>query len=129
MRVARVAALLLMTGTALAVAACAAKSGGEAGAASTGFIVPIEVENNLTGLGGASIYISHPSGTSRRLLGPVESGRKRTFEYDAKAGVFKLTARQQGTRADSIVSENFQLQPGMAVQWSIPMNRLLTGTR
>jgi hypothetical protein len=129
MRAAPVALLMLVTVAGLGLAACAAKTGTGAGAATTGFVVPIEVENNLSGLVGTSIYITRSSGTGRRLLGPVENGQKRTFEYDAVAGTFKLIARQQGVRADSIVSDNFQLQPGMAVQWLIPTNRLLVGSR
>jgi len=129
MRVARVALLLLTIAAGAGLAACAAKSGDGAEAAATGFVVPIEVENNLSSLSGASIYIARANGTGRRLLGPVESGRKRTFDYDARAGMFRLTAKPQGVRADSVLSDPFQLQPGMVVQWSIPNNRLLTGTR
>jgi len=128
MRAARVACFVLVTTAGLSLAACAAKAGTEAGAA-TGFIVPIEVENNLSGLTGTAVYIARSTGTGRRLLGPVETGRKRTFQYDAKEGLYRLTAKQQGTRSDSIVSDPFQLQPGMVVQWSIPTNRLLTGSR
>ncbi|NJD11080.1 MAG: hypothetical protein FIB01_11825, partial [Gemmatimonadetes bacterium] len=123
MRAARLASVLLITAAGLGLGACAAKSGAEGGAAPGNFVVPIEVENNVSGLSGTAVYISRSSGTGRRLLGQVESGRKRSFDYDAKAGVYKLTARLQGgTRADSIVSENFQLQPGMVVQWIIPTN-------
>jgi hypothetical protein len=130
MRAARVAFLLLTVAAGTALAACAAKTGGDqAGAAATGFVVPIEVENNMDGLSGASIYISRSTGSSRRLLGPVETGRKRTFQYDAREGMYRLTARPQGIRGDSVVSDVFQLQPGMVVQWTIPTNRLLTGTR
>jgi len=99
-----------------------------AGSTTDAFVVPIEVDNNLTGLSGASIYINRSTGTSRRLLGPVEAGKKRTFEYDARAGFYRLIARR-AMSDDSIVSDTFQLQPGTMVQWSIPMNRLLTGSR
>jgi hypothetical protein len=128
MRAVRSGLFMLVTGAGVALAGCAANSG-SAGADATSFTVPIEVENNVSGLTGTSIYIARSSGTGRRLLGPVESGRKRTFQYDAKEGLYRLTAREQGVRADSIVSEPFQIQPGMVIQWSIPANRLLTGTR
>jgi hypothetical protein len=128
MRAARVAFLMLITAVGTTLAACAAKSGAEPGAPS-GFLVPIEVENNLSGLTGTSVYIARSTGGSRRLLGPVETGRKRTFQYDAREGLYRLTAKQQGMRADSVVSDVFQLQPGMVVQWSVATNRLLTGTR
>jgi len=128
MRAARVAFLSLITATTTTLAACAASTG-TGGADSASFIVPIEVENNSSGLEGTSIYIARSSGTGRRLLGPVESGRKRSFEYDAREGIYRLTAKQQGIRSDSIVSDAFQLQPGMVIQWSVPTNRLLTGRR
>jgi hypothetical protein len=128
MRAARVAFLSLIAATTTSLAACAASTGA-GGADSASFIVPIEVENNLSGLEGTSIYIARSSGTGRRLLGPVESGRKRSFEYDAREGTYRLTAKQQGIRSDSIVSDAFQLQPGMVIQWSVPTNRLLTGRR
>jgi len=127
MRAARISIVLFICAAGLALVACAANSAGSGG--NSGYVVPIEVENNLSGLSGASIYIARSSGTGRRLLGPVESGQKKTFEYDARNGTYRLTARPQGVGQDSIVSDVFQLQPGMVVQWSIPTNRLLTGTR
>src|SRR3972149_4028676 len=115
MRATRVAMLMLITAVSMTLAACAASTGGGA-AEGTGFIVPIEVENNLSGLSGTSVYIARSTGTGRRLLGPVETGRKRTFEYDAREGMYRLTAKQQGIGQDSIVSDAFQLQPGMEVR-------------
>lgn len=118
--------LAVVAAGAVALSACAASTGSTAG--QDGFVVPIEVENTLSGLTGATVYIVRSSGSGRRLLGPVESGSKRTFDYDASVGQYRLIARQ-GVSMDSIVSEQFRLEPEVVVQWSLGMNRLLVGTR
>lgn len=127
MRSTRTLGLAVIALAAIALAACSAASTGTQGGQDT-FLVPIEVDNNLSGLTGATIYIVRSTGTNRRLLGPVESGRKNTFNYDASIGSYRLIARQ-GVGMDSIVSEQFRLDPGVYVQWSLGVNRLLLGTR
>lgn len=118
--------LAVVAAGAIALSACAAATGSAGGQG--GFIVPIEVENTLSGLTGATVYIVRNSGSGRRLLGPVESGSKRTFDYDASVGQYRLVARQ-GVGMDSTVSDQFRLEPGVVVQWSLGVNRLLVGTR
>lgn len=130
MRAVRTWCLLVLAGGALTLAGCAAKGGtgaeaGTAAAATEGaFQVPIEVDNNLSALTGVTVYVQRQGGTNRRMLGMVESGQKRTFEYDAREGTFQLLARRGGGQSD-IVSELFQLSTGMGVQWSLGNNRLL----
>ncbi|HSJ12985.1 MAG TPA: hypothetical protein VK939_01135 [Longimicrobiales bacterium] len=120
MRTLRVPALLVAATVVLALPACATT--GTAGDG-TSFSVPIEVDNNLLTFGGVTVYVSRSSGLARRLLGPVEGGQKRTFPYDAQTGTFVLTARQAG--AADLVSEQFQLQPGARVSWTLAQNRVL----
>lgn len=127
MRAARTLALMLGATTALALAACAANTEGTQAGEDT-FVVPIEIDNNLSGLAGTSIFIARSTGSGRRLLGPIESGQKKTFSYDARPGMYRLTAKS-GMRSDSIVSEQFQLFAGTSVNWSLAANRILTGTK
>lgn len=126
----RTLALALVASAGVTLAACAAKTGSSTPAAGT-FVVPIEIEN-LAGMGGggASVYISTTSGSRRRLLGPIDNGQKKTFQYDAREGNYELTARL-GLGQDSVVSEAFQLTPNTVISWSFGMgtNRLLMGTR
>lgn len=124
MKLTRLLALLIVAAAALTAGACA--STGTAGDGA-GFTVPVEVDNNLLQFGGVTVYISRSSGTSRRLLGPVEGGRKATFQHDAETGTYVLTARQAG--AADLVSEPFQLQPGARVSWTLAQNRLLVGVQ
>lgn len=121
MRTLRVLALLLIAAGTLTLGACASSGTASDGAGS--FTVPVEVDNNLLQFGGVTVYISRSSGTSRRLLGPVDGGQKRTFPHDAETGTYILTARQAG--AADLVSEPFQLQPGARVSWTLAQNRLL----
>lgn len=118
--------LVLVLSAALLLGACAAGGGTRSGP--DGFVVPIEVENTLADRAGATIYIVRTGDGVRRLLGPVEAGRKRSFDYDAVTGDHRLVARQ-GMGPDSTLSEPFRLAPGLRVQWTLGENRLAVGPR
>ena len=125
MRAVRVLGLMLVAGFVMTLAACASSGGANTGEAYT---VPVEVDNNLSGLSGATIYVQRQTGTNRRLLGPAESGQKKTFQWDARDGSYVLVARLTGGQAD-IVSDVFQVQNGVVVSWNLAQNRLLSGSR
>jgi hypothetical protein len=82
----------------------------------------IVVDNGLQGLVSLTIYITQESG-GRRLLGPVESGKKATFTYEAAPGVYQLTARGGGQH--EILSEKFRVDAAGSMTWRLPSNNLV----
>lgn len=103
----------------LLFAAGCATTGSGGGDANT---VYLQVQNNLTGLTGVTVYLVGDGGT-RRTLGPVESNRTAEYTRDLRTGNYTLVASRAG--GADIVSEQFRVdQPGTVVHWSMLANQI-----
>ncbi|MGH7446022.1 MAG: hypothetical protein ACREK1_03215 [Longimicrobiales bacterium] len=88
--------------------------------------VQLQVDNNLRGITGVSVYLLSDTGT-RRSLGPVESNRQATYTRTMRAGDYQLIAARVG--AEDIVSERFRVDADVVVIWSLAQNQLTFGER
>ena len=89
--------------------------------------VQIEVDNNLRGITGVSVYLISPGG-SRRSLGPIESNNRATYNRELRAGDYQLVATRVGD--SDIVSERFRVDTnGLVVRWALAQNQLTFGQR
>jgi hypothetical protein len=102
----------------IASAGCASSS-----AVSTGetMQVQLEVDNNLRGITGVSLYLLSDTG-ARRSLGPVESNRKALYNRTLRAGDYQLIATRVGQ--EDLVSERFRIDTSVVVMWSLAQNQL-----
>jgi hypothetical protein len=89
--------------------------------------VQIQVDNNLRGITGVSVYLVSDNG-GRRSLGPVESNDRNTYDRTLRAGDYQLQATRVG--ADDILSERFRVDTdGLVVIWALSQNQLTFGQR
>ena len=100
-------------------------SAGETADAGPTFDVQIEVENAVSGLAPLSIYIQRQS-SGRKLLGTVNSGQKRTFNYTASSGVYTLSAPRSAGQ-ETFTSEQIQLNGSEKIFWRLPANTVTRG--
>ncbi|MEO5511762.1 MAG: hypothetical protein ABIV28_03390 [Longimicrobiales bacterium] len=89
------------------------------------FPISILVDNGMTNMQGITVSITRESG-GPRLLGPVEAGRKKTFNYDASPGGYQLIARR-GVGEENMVSEVFRLEAATSLTWRLPSNTVIKG--
>lgn len=123
MRTHRVLGLLVAMIT-LATAACATSQNVATGAELT---VQLQVDNNLQGITGTSVYLMTESGT-RRSLGPVESNRRVNFDRELRAGTYYLLATRVGE--PDLTSERFRIDTdNTIVMWNMSANQISVGTR
>lgn len=108
----------------LAVAGCATSSAVADGDALN---VQIQVDNNLRGITGVSVYLLSDAG-GRRSLGPLESNERSTYDRSLRSGDYQLVASRVGD-AD-IVSERFRVDTdNLVVIWALAQNQLTFGQR
>src|SRR5690606_32854362 len=89
--------------------------------------VQIQVDNNLRGITGVSVYLLSDNG-SRRSLGPVESNDRNSYDRTIRAGDYQLLATRIG--GDDILSERFRVDTdGLVVIWALSQNQLTFGQR
>lgn len=115
--VAPLAVLLALTG-------CATGS-----AASSGEMlnVQIQVDNNLRGITGVSVYLLSDTG-ARRSLGPVESNDRVAYNRVMRFGDYQLLATRVG--GEDIVSQRFRVDTdGLVVIWALSQNQLTFAQR
>ena len=109
---------------ALAVTGCATGSSVASGDALS---VQLQIDNNLRGITGVSVYLLSDTG-GRRSLGPLESNNKATFDRSLRAGDYQLLATRVG--AEDILSERFRIDTdNTIVIWAIAQNQLTFGQR
>ena len=109
---------------ALAAGACATSQNVATGAQLN---VQLQVDNNLPGITGTSVYLMTEAG-SRRSLGPVESNRRVSFDRELRAGTYFLLATQVGDT--DITSERFRIDTdGTVVMWNLSANQLAFGQK
>jgi hypothetical protein len=109
---------------ALAVTGCATGSSVASGDALS---VQLQIDNNLRGITGVSVYLLSDTG-GRRSLGPLESNNKATFDRSLRAGDYQLLATRVG--AEDILSERFRIDTdNIIVIWAIAQNQLTFGQR
>ncbi len=119
---ASVLALVILVAGACASGSTATTSTAAANAGPN-FPISVMVDNGLSGLQGVTVSITRESG-GRRLLGPVDSGKKKTFTYEASSGVYQLLARR-GAGDEDIVSEKFRVDATANITWRLPSNTLI----
>lgn len=89
--------------------------------------VQIQVDNNLRGITGVSIYLLSDTG-SRRSLGPVESNDRVAYDHTLPFGDYQLVATRVG--GEDIVSQRFRVDTdGLVVIWALAQNQLTFGQR
>ncbi|HSK17562.1 MAG TPA: hypothetical protein VK912_00370 [Longimicrobiales bacterium] len=109
---------------ALAVTGCATGSSVATGEALS---VQLQIDNNLRGITGVSVYLLSDTG-GRRSLGPLESNNKASFDRSLRAGDYQLLATRVG--AEDILSERFRVDTdNLVVIWAIAQNQLTFGER
>jgi hypothetical protein len=109
---------------ALAVTGCATGSSVASGEALS---VQLQIDNNLRGITGVSVYLLSDTG-GRRSLGPLESNNKATYDRSLRAGDYQLLATRVG--AEDILSERFRVDTdNLVVIWAIAQNQLTFGQR
>lgn len=109
---------------AFAVTGCATGSSVASGEALS---VQLQIDNNLRGITGVSVYLLSDTG-GRRSLGPLESNNKATFDRSLRAGDYQLLATRVG--AEDILSERFRVDTdNLVVIWAIAQNQLTFGER
>lgn len=109
---------------ALVVTGCATGSSVASGDALS---VQLQIDNNLRGITGVSVYLLSDTG-GRRSLGPLESNNKATFDRSLRAGDYQLLATRVG--AEDILSERFRIDTdNIIVIWAIAQNQLTFGQR
>ncbi|HSJ31806.1 MAG TPA: hypothetical protein VK933_10250 [Longimicrobiales bacterium] len=109
---------------ALAVTGCATGSSVASGDALS---VQLQIDNNLRGITGVSVYLLSDTG-GRRSLGPLESNNKATFDRSLRAGDYQLLATRVG--AEDILSERFRIDTdNIIVIWAIAQNQLTFAQR
>ncbi|HEX2166544.1 MAG TPA: hypothetical protein VHG09_04840 [Longimicrobiales bacterium] len=114
---ASIAVLLTFTG-------CAARSAADPGEMLN---VQIQVDNNLRGITGVSIYLLSDTG-ARRSLGPVESNDRVAYDRMLSFGDYQLIATRVG--AEDIVSQRFRVDTdGLVVVWALSQNQLTFAQR
>lgn len=107
-----------------AAAGCATSSSVATGDAMN---VQIQVDNNLRGITGVSVYLLSDRG-GRRSLGPLESNNRATYDRELRAGDYQLVASRVG--GEDIVSERFRVDTdNLVVIWAIAQNQLTFGER
>jgi hypothetical protein len=107
------------------LAACASTGSSSAGAGSAS--VTFAIDNNLSGLAGATVYLVRDSGT-RRTVGMVQSGRRMEFTESVRPGTYHLVAG--GVAGGDLESERFRLEPGsLVVSWDLRANVVRVGVR
>lgn len=108
----------------LALAGCATSS---AVANGDPLNVQIQVDNNLRGITGVSVYLLSDSG-GRRSLGPLESNQRTTYDRSLRSGDYQLVASRVG--GADIVSERFRVDTdNLVVIWALAQNQLTFGQR
>lgn len=108
----------------LAVAGCATSSAVADGDALN---VQIQVDNNLRGITGVSIYLLSDTG-GRRSLGPLESNQRNSYDRSLRSGDYQLVASRVG--GEDIVSERFRVDTdNLVVIWALAQNQLTFGQR
>jgi hypothetical protein len=106
-------------------AACASTGSSSAGAGSAS--VTFAIDNNLSGLAGATVYLVRDSGT-RRTVGMVQSGRRMEFSESVRPGTYYLVAG--GVAGGDLESERFRLEAGnLVVSWDLRANVVRVGVR
>lgn len=109
---------------ALAVTGCATSASVASGDALS---VQLQIDNNLRGITGVSVYLLSDTG-GRRSLGPLESNNKATFDRSLRAGDYQLLATRVG--AEDILSERFRIDTdNIIVIWAIAQNQLTFAQR
>lgn len=89
--------------------------------------VQLQVDNNLRGIAGVSIYLLSDTG-GRRSLGPLESNNRQAYDRTLRSGDYQLVASRVG--ADDIVSERFRVDTdGLVVIWALAQNQLTFAQR
>jgi hypothetical protein len=115
----------------LATLSVACASGGQGESAATeetgGLSAVIVVENTESPGRGISVELTSAAG-DRRLLGQVGPRRTETFEVSGlKPGMsYRLVAGLTG--AGNVRSENFTIEPGARITWTLPLNSLRTSS-
>ena len=108
----------------IVLAGCATSSSVATGEAMT---VQIQVDNNLRGITGVSVYLLSDRG-GRRSLGPLESNTRGTYDRELRSGDYQLVASRVG--GDDIISERFRVDTdNLVVIWAIAQNQLTFGER
>lgn len=108
----------------LAVAGCATSSAVADGDALN---VQIQVDNNLRGITGVSVYLLSDTG-GRRSLGPLESNQRNSYDRSLRSGDYQLVASRVG--GEDIVSERFRVDTdNLVVIWALAQNQLTFGQR
>jgi predicted small secreted protein len=106
-----------------AMTGCATSSG----ATGESLAVQLQVDNNLRGISGVSLYLLSDTG-GRRSLGPIESNNRQAYERNLRAGDYQLVASRVG--AEDIVSERFRVDSdGLVVIWTLEQNQLTFAQR
>ena len=114
-------AALLLTLTITGCATTSAVASGEE------LSVQLQIDNNLPGITGVSVYLLSDRG-SRRSLGPLESNDKATYDRTLRAGDYQLLATRVG--GDDILSERFRLDSdNVVVIWALAQNQLTFAQR
>lgn len=120
--------------TALLLIGCASSgqtASGEPEDAEAGEVssVSFEVSNDFTARRPVTVFVRSSAG-ERSLLGSVQPGQTRAFEFKSTSftGTFQLIAQAPGF--DDITSQPFSLFAGYTVSWRLAINatRVFAGT-
>lgn len=115
---------LLVAMITLVTAACATSQNVATGAELT---VQLQIDNNLPGITGTSVYLLTEAG-NRRSLGPVESNRRVNFDRELRAGTYYFVATRVGQ--EDLTSERFRIDTdGTIVMWNMSANQVTFATR
>jgi ABC-type transport system substrate-binding protein len=111
----------------LVAAGCASSGSSSAAAAEAGptFPISITVDNNLQGLKPVTVTIVRPGGG--KILGTVDSGRRRTFSYDATAGTYSFNFRTTTPTDPVVTSTQVQIAGPITYTWHLASNTLVEG--
>jgi hypothetical protein len=105
-------------------ASCATSSSVATGEALS---VRLQVDNNLRGITGVTVYLLSDTG-GRRSLGNIESNERQTYDRSLRAGDYQLVASRVG--ADDIISERFRVDTdNLVVIWALAQNQLTFAER
>lgn len=89
--------------------------------------VQLQVDNNLSGITGVSVYLLSDTG-GRRSLGPLESNKRESYDRELRAGDYQLLATRVG--GEDILSERFRVDSdGLVILWALAQNQLSFGQR
>lgn len=118
-------ALVLVAAAGCASSGSTATTSTAASMDASAFPISITVDNNLRELKPATVTIIGPN--VQKILGPVDSGRRRTFSYTGRAGTYAFQYRTTSPNDPIVVSQQVQIAGAMGFTWHLASNSLVEG--